>query len=80
MEANDSQLELASVIGDWGRNAAIPDERVAVDVLDAGGSPIEACEAARGFLRGFFVHPANRSRHLSASARRAVAEPAERAA
>lgn len=86
MEANDSQLQLASVIGDWGRHEAIPDDavrramRVAVEAFDAGGSPVDACDAASGFLRGFFAHPANRNRHLSASARRALAEPTERAA
>ena len=86
MEAIDPQLELASVIGDWGGYAAIPDDalrraaRVAVEAFNAGGSPVDACEAARSFLRGFYTHPANRSRQLSATARRALAEPAGRAA
>ena len=86
MEATDSQLELASVIGDWGRHVTIPEDalgravRVAVQALNAGGSPVDAFEKARGFLRGFFSHPANQSRHLSADARRALAEPTQRAA
>ena len=85
MDAIDSQRELSGVIGDWGRQAAIPDAalrramRVAVEAFDANASS-DPCEFARRFLRGFFAHPANGSRPLSATARRALAEPTERAA